>query len=173
VIHPLTPLEDLERFFDAQAAAAAERNARRHQQREEAAGGSKESTPTPRTGAAPGEGDTEWDDEAEGAGHEFALVTDTGRKWVLAVATRNDLDVSRASYRRENSEAMGDDGSMCADDFPCRHSYSVAAASKPRDAISTHPKRMTHDPHVDNLSGALDEAVARCMHTWRAVTAEA
>jgi hypothetical protein len=40
------------------------------------------------------DGQTQWDDEAEGKGHEFALVTDTGRKWVLAVATRNDLDVS-------------------------------------------------------------------------------
>jgi hypothetical protein len=96
VIHPLTPLEDLERFFDAQAAAAAERNARRHAQREEAVG-SKESTPTPTTTTT---GDTEWDDEAEGKGHEFALVTDTGRKWVLAVATRNDLDVSTTRAQR-------------------------------------------------------------------------
>ncbi|KAI5453356.1 hypothetical protein NCC49_005835 [Naganishia albida] len=91
VIHPLTPLQDLEAFFDAQAAAAAERNARRHQaQPQPQEGGSKESTPTPTTTTTTG-GD-EWDDEAEGRGHEFALVTDTGRKWVLAVATRNDLD---------------------------------------------------------------------------------
>lgn len=85
----MTPLEDLEQFFDRQSLAASQRNARRHQT-------SKETTPTPTTTSAGGEDgeEGEWDDEAEGRGHEFALVTDLGRKWVLAVATRNDLDVS-------------------------------------------------------------------------------
>ncbi|KAJ9093921.1 hypothetical protein QFC19_008154 [Naganishia cerealis] len=102
IIHPLTPLEDLERFFDRQALAAEARNVKRHEQ--VARRRDKETTPTPSsstnsTGAggvssgAEGE-EGQWDDEAEGTGHEFALVTDLGRKWVLAVATRNDLEVS-------------------------------------------------------------------------------
>jgi hypothetical protein len=98
-IHPLTPLETLEQFFDRQSLAASERNARRHA----AQNASKETTPTPGStfSASDSEKDKEkeggeWDDEAEGRGHEFALVTDLGRKWVLAVATRNDLEVSLA-----------------------------------------------------------------------------
>ncbi|KAJ9100511.1 hypothetical protein QFC21_003551 [Naganishia friedmannii] len=93
VIHPLTPLEDLEKFFDRQAAAAEARNLKRH-----ASAGDKETTPTPSSTTSVADetagevGKGEWDDEAEGKGHEFALVTDTGRKWVLAVATRNDLE---------------------------------------------------------------------------------
>ncbi|KAJ9122278.1 hypothetical protein QFC22_001698 [Naganishia vaughanmartiniae] len=105
VIHPLTPLEDLERFFDRQALAAEARNLKRHASAAAAAAegsdGDKETTPTPSStfessNANNGSKDAagEWDDEAEGKGHEFALVTDLGRKWVLAVATRNDLDVS-------------------------------------------------------------------------------
>lgn len=64
-----------------------------------AGAGDKETTPTPSSSASGADGEVgqkseEWDDEAEGKGHEFALVTDLGRKWVLAVATRNDLEVS-------------------------------------------------------------------------------
>ncbi|GHJ87252.1 hypothetical protein NliqN6_3654 [Naganishia liquefaciens] len=95
IIHPLTPLQDLEAFFDRQSVLAADRNARRHPR------GDKESTPTP-TGLGQG-----FDDEAEGAGHEFALVTDLARKWVLAVATRNDLETfvkRRGGHQDESFE---------------------------------------------------------------------
>lgn len=66
------------------------------------------------SGGDDGKKEVEWDDEAEGKGHEFALVTDTGRKWVLAVATRNDLDVStRASERAGGASVSG--AGHCAD----------------------------------------------------------
>lgn len=48
--------------------------------------------------------------------HEFALITDEHRKWVLAVATRGDLEVSGLGMLRAagRDNAQGGAADLCA-----------------------------------------------------------